>query len=34
MMKNTSKVAGGTFVYTQTHDNIQVNQNFSAADFK
>jgi outer membrane lipoprotein-sorting protein len=33
MMKNT-KAAGGTFVYTQAHDNIQVNQKLSEADFK
>jgi len=33
MMKNT-KAVGGTFVYTQVHDNIQVNQKLSEADFK
>ncbi len=35
MMKNTTKaMKSGEFIYTQTQENIQVNQNFSAADFK
>ncbi|MGZ4988779.1 MAG: hypothetical protein ACXWBP_12085, partial [Limisphaerales bacterium] len=35
MMNNTGKaMKAGEIIFTQTHENIQVNQTFSAADFK
>jgi RNA polymerase sigma factor (sigma-70 family) len=34
MKKSRAAMASGKFVYTQTQENIQVNQTFTAADFK
>ena len=34
MKKSRAAMASGKFVYTQTHENIQVNERFGAGDFK